>query len=459
MNYTPQTTPGQKGSGEDKKPSRSSSDGLRGTTFDEGESLLMPRQDGPSSSRPGTSNDNYDSRDSEDDDDDSNSSSADEDDGLMPGFLMCNEEGERRLECLTLPEMVVFDPSELVAWAKTMGFAVLPGGRIVDPQRQRHELKGAPEDERMRSCETIIKLTSLTQQQATVAYTSLSLSHFAKLAESISQEFPTVFQLFGKFAKLAPSVMHQRELDRTGADAKLGHYDKKIERGPRGKTDVTDQIPQLPQTPLAPGQLMRALPVPEGTTGVFEVGPDETVDVCSSGFVTCTGVVLVARHPNGRRTVGITHPNQDCVDRVRSSFTGFVQDVLGPNGGALEVYLVGGGNGHLAGLAMAHSLLELFAELKSTQNLDVRLAGQSLFDRGGAYTFRSTDSGLSMHRANPRENKALEKKQEALVDFMPAFALLRDMASIYCLSPSELLNICTRGKPHPMLAALQHQEQ
>lgn len=368
-------------------------------------------------------------------------------------------ESSPRIEMLTAPQPVEIDMQELALWAEECGYELIEG-RVFDPDSPRTDMVRPGQRVETLQCELIIDCRRVTDLGISVCFSSLPYNKFCRYAQTIDvSKYPKTHAMFCTFGGRAKDVVGTRSKQNHARSSRLrGLQIDACRQGREGLIGEFGGPMSHPQ--VQPGQLRRCLPVPEGTTGIFSCGRDEVLDLCSSGFSTCMGVVLVARHPNGRRTVGMTHLNQECVEEIASCFNGFVTDVLGPDGGNLEVYLVGGGGGGRGSLMLARSLIEFFKALgDSRDDMECELRGQSLFDGARAYMFRSTDDELSLHRPTTREEGVLSQREQLLRDHHELYDLSIVMLRQFGLSGSELMNLCNRDRPHPLRHLLDDDDQ
>ncbi|MFO0748258.1 MAG: hypothetical protein U1F43_21740 [Myxococcota bacterium] len=362
---------------------------------------------------------------------------------------------EPPLQAIPLPAPVAFDLDELGAWAEASGFELDVGARRVWNRHALNplmEMEPEDDDQLAMMAETVIKLDHLGPGGASIITTSLSASAFRALAATIPTAFPVTRTLFQTFAGLAKAHATERAAQDAMADARIGERDGIIER------DGADAFAANPLTtsPVTPEQLATALPVPEGTHGVFHLGSTESIDIGSYGFVTCVGVVIFARHPNGTRSVGMAHLNSDAVERQLASFERFVAETSG--GSPYDVWLVGGGKGARGSERLALSLLQFFRAIGNARSI-----ATSLFQDGGrerdegepvshSYVVHDGPDGRRLHETQSNdEDEQLLQRHEQLPEVHDVYRIGAELGGTLGLSLTQLIAVCSDGR-HPMLA-------
>lgn len=364
------------------------------------------------------------------------------DDGGGSGLCLMDG-GEPAIQTIALSKPIPFDEDELAKWALSQGYSYdCVSRRVFDPTRVRDEFREVAKRDpgNPRLMHTIIKLDAVGSCGASVVSTSLSSSGFASIAASIDRGFEATSALFCEFAKIAPPIVERRMQDHDAGTRRSQELAPQARKGA-----VAGIANPLALHAASDEQLEGALPVPEGTHGVFHLGPGDKVDISSAGFATCIGVVVVSRHDNGTRSVGMIHLNSSTVERYRSSFQSFIGN-LQPGGSKLEYYLVGGAQTALESHTLALSLFDfMFA-------LGAELKGTALFTEHTAFVAHSDDEGTSLHVPTSKAGKrTLKQKEEALANQLPSLALAAKLAQSLCMSPSELIDVCSGGK-HPLAA-------
>lgn len=402
-------------------------------SYDEGAALLRPRE-----------NDKY----ATNRNDNSTDDDAENDNSRAP-----SAQGQP-LQAIVLPQPVPFSESELAAWAAAQGFAWDPDTlRVSIPGSVRPELaalaaEASPEQASALE-ETVIKLDGVSDAGARVVSTTSSHSAFKGLAQSIGEDFPQTGELFRQFAKIAEPIDAARCVGMQRADSQAERRATEVAEGGEASLQRNPMTTQ----PVTPAQMKGALPIPEGTYGVFHLGKEDSIDVGSYGFCTCVGVVLMAKHANGTRSLGMAHLNSEAVETQLASFQTFVNAVSNDGASPLTVWLVGGGRKQQGSLTLALSLHEFFAKIPAST------VATSLFQskRDHSYVVHDGPEGASLHETDGKEDEALAARQQELQDKDPLYQIGATLSEALGISMLELLEICGVTRDHPLAQSVSNQ--